>query len=149
MSHFYPLAISVEDALTPGHPVARTRAEAERLSNGKVIHSLETEWLNVSEADLPKMLAKAEATEGSGFVQRYEDSSGAPVLAITYWNLSAKVSETKSKKASASTETVASEAAPAGEDHTDDLYFRSGRTKPRRKSKIDPNQMDLFSEPKD
>lgn len=148
MSHFYPLATSVEDALTPGHPVARTRAEAERLGNGKVIHSLETEWLNVSEADLPEMLAKAEATEGSGFVQRYEDSSGAPVLAITYWNLSAKAPEKKNKKASTPAETVEPEAAPTGEDHTDDLYFRSGRTKPRRKSKIDPNQMDLFGGPK-
>lgn len=148
MSHFYPLATSVEDALTAGHPVARTRAEAERLGDGQVIHSLETEWLNVSEADLPEMLAKAEATEGIGFVQRYEDASGAPVLAITYWHLGAKVPAKKSKKLA---KPVEPEAAPPEEDHTDDLYFRSGRTKRRRgrKSKIDSNQMDLFGGPKD
>ena len=34
------------------------------------------------------------------------------------------------------------------EDHTDDLYFKSGRTKKSRKRVVDPNQMDLFGDVK-
>jgi hypothetical protein len=29
-------------------------------------------------------------------------------------------------------------------DHTDDLYFRRGRTKSKRRKPVDPNQLDLF-----
>lgn len=151
MSHSYPLAESAEDALTPDYPAARTRAEAERQANGREIVSLETEWLNVSDADAENMLARADATMGMGFVQRYEDAGGAPVLAVTYWKLGTELSsKSPAKPARKAPETV-SESESQKEDHTDDLYFRSGRTKPRRgrKPKIDPNQMDLFSAPDD
>lgn len=147
MSHSYPLAESAEDALTPDYPAARTRAEAERQANGREIVSLETEWLNVSDADTENMLARADATMGMGFVQRYEDASGAPVLAVTYWKLGAKITSKVPKKPANKTAVKVSEPEGQKEDHTDDLYFRSGRTRPRRgcKPKVDPNQMDLFS----
>ena len=34
-------------------------------------------------------------------------------------------------------------------DHTDDLYFRRGRTKPSRRRYVDPRQLDLFRQSKD
>lgn len=105
--------------------------------------ALETEWVEVSEEGASEMLARADATMGMGFVQRYEDAAGAPVLAVTYW----KLGEAQKAPAKKEAKSEAAEAAPPeDEDHTDDLYFRSGRTKPRRgrKRKVDPNQMDLF-----
>lgn len=143
MSHAYPIGKTARDALKNASEASRTRYEAEELANGVSITALETEWLTPSEKDLPKFLEQAEANPGHGFVQNYEDGSGNTVLAVTYWKLgkAAKKPKPKPKKIS--------DAPPTDEDHTDDLYFKSGRTKKsRRKRYVDPNQMDLFGEKK-
>lgn len=141
-SHAYPLATCLEDALKPDAKAARTRGLAEEMvTEGYVVDALETDWLNVTEAeaDAYYKLADSEAVAAQGHLQRYEDNQGNPVLAVTWWNLvPAKATRSKAAK-----EKPAAKAPPA-EDHTDDLYFRAGRTKPRRKRYIDPRQMDLF-----
>lgn len=143
MSHAYPLARNVTEALDPGAKAARTRADAEAIAGGLKVESLHTEWLNLSEADADVQMVANAGGIAHGFLQRYEDDKGAPVVAVTYWRL---VDAAKAKKAA-----KAPKPEPAPEpteaDHTDDLYFRSGRTKPsRRKRWVDPRQMDLFPE---
>ena len=142
MSHTYPLGKTARDALKGAHEAARTRYEAEDLAGDVAIASLETEWITPSDKDLPKILEQAEANPGHGFVQHYEDGSGKTVLAVTYW----KLAKAKKKKPAPKPK-----AEPEGsqEDHTDDLYFKSGRTKKRRRKRhVDPNQMDLFGDKK-
>ena len=143
MSHAYPLASTVTDALKPGVKAARTRADAEALAAGMKVESLHTEWLNLTEEEAKAQMAANSGEGAHGFLQRYEDDKGAPVVAVTYWRL---VDEAKAKKpAKAPPPEPAPE--PTEADHTDDLYFRSGRTKPsRRKRWVDPRQMDLFAE---
>lgn len=144
MSHAYPLGKTARDALKGAKEAARTRYEAEDLAGDVAIASLETEWITPAEKDLPKILEQADGNPGHGFVQHYEDGSGNTVLAVTYWKL-AKAK--KKKPAPKPKPALAPE--PADEDHTDDLYFKSGRTKKsRRKRVVDPNQMDLFGEKK-
>lgn len=138
MSHTYPLGKTARDALKASGEPARTRYEAEDLADGAEIKALETEWLTPSATELPKLLALAEASPAHRFVQNYEDASGNTVLAVTYW----KVAKAKAKpkpKPQPKTDT---------EDHTDDLYFRAGRTKKRKQKPVDPNQLDLFGQPK-
>ncbi len=143
MSHAYPLARTVTEALDPGARAARTRADAEAIAGGMKVESLHTEWLNLSEADADAQMAANAGGIAHGFLQRYEDDKGAPVVAVTYWRL---VEEVKAKKA-AKAPKPEPEPKPKEADHTDDLYFRSGRTKPsRRKRWVDPRQMDLFIE---
>ncbi|KCZ56496.1 hypothetical protein [Hyphomonas chukchiensis] len=143
MSHAYPLARNVTEALDPAARGARTRTEAEKLAGGLVVESLHTEWLSVSEEEAAAKMAGTADALTHGFLQRYEDDKGAPVLAVSYWRL---VDPAKAKKA-AKPKKPAPVAEPKADeaDHTDDLYFRSGRTKPgRRKRFVDPNQLDLF-----
>ena len=88
-------------------------------------------------------IEQAEQNPGHGFVQNYEDGSGNTVLAVTYWKLAKTPKKSKPKAR------PIPEPDPNQEDHTDDLYFKSGRTKKgRRKTFVDPNQMDLFGEKK-
>ncbi len=137
MSHAYPLGRTARDALQNAKQAARTRYEAEALAEDAAIASLETEWLTPSENDLPKFLDQAESNPGHGFVQNYEDGSGNTVLAVTYWKLAKATRKPKPKP----------KLVVRDGDHTDDLYFKSGRTKKsRRKRYVDPNQMDLFGE---
>ncbi|MFN3212842.1 MAG: hypothetical protein ACE37M_07050 [Henriciella sp.] len=139
MSHAYPLGKTARDALKNAQAAARTRYEAEDLAGDVAIAALETEWLTPSVKDLPKMLEQAEANPGHGFVQNYEDADGNTVLAVTYWKL-AKAPKKPKPKPVPPQQTDTPE-----EDHTDDLYFKSGRTKKsRRKPFVDPNQLDLF-----
>lgn len=143
MSHAYPLGKTARDALKNAGAAARTRYEAEDLADDVEIAALETEWLTPAEKDLPKILEQADANPGHGFVQHYEDGSGNTVLAVTYWKLAKAKKKPKPKPIP--------DPAPQAEqeDHTDDLYFKSGRTKKsRRKRFVDPNQMDLFGRPK-
>lgn len=146
MSHAYPLGKTARDALKSAKAAARTRYEAEDLADGVAIAALETEWITPAAKDLAKFLEQVEANPGQGFVQHYEDGSGNPVLAVTYWKLAKAAKKPKPKpkpspKPGAEAETG---------DHTDDLYFKSGRTKKsRRKPVVDPNQLDLFGAPKD
>jgi len=144
MSHEYPLATSAAAALESPEKAALTRAEAEALAGDMVVASLETEWITPKEGDVIAIMDKADAGPGKGYVQRYEDAKGAPVLAVTYWKLE------KPKKVKAKPKPKKAEAKPApAEDHTDDLYFRSGRTKKsRRRVYVDPRQLDLFLENK-
>ncbi len=139
MSHIYPLATHAENALRPDAPAVRTRSEADALGKRLAcrIVALETEWLTVTESEAETILARADAAIGQGFVQRYEDEAGRPVLAVTYW----KTSDTQGDETAQPT--APETAAP--EDHTDDLYFRGGRTQRRRKKPADPRQLDLFS----
>lgn len=143
MSYVYPIGKTARDALKNAKAAARTRYEAEALAEGFAIKALETEWVTPAARDFPKMLAQAEANPGHGFVQNYEDANGNPVLAITYWKLAKAQKPVKPKPKPISPPDDRSE------DHTDDLYFKSGRTKKsRRKRFVDPNQMDLFGEDK-
>ncbi|MEM9569981.1 MAG: hypothetical protein AAF996_00855 [Pseudomonadota bacterium] len=144
MSHAYPLGKTARDALKNAQDAARTRYEAEELAEEVAIASLETEWITPAEKDLAKILAQAEANPGHGFVQHYEDGSGNTVLAVTYWKLARTPKKPKPKPR------PIKDPDPNAEDHTDDLYFKSGRTKKsKRKRFVDPNQMDLFGADKE
>lgn len=147
MSHSYPLAKTAKAALAIGLISARTRAEAEALAPDFLIDSLQTDWLPMSEKDAEALFNRKDEETAIGFLQRYEDEKGGPVVAVTYWKLAAKP-KAKSKKPpeKPALKPVIRPEKTSG-DHTDDLYFRRGRTKPSRK-KFDPNQMDLFGEPK-
>lgn len=150
MSHSYPLAKSAKDAIAPGCKAARTRAEAESFAPDHKIDSLQTDWLPMSAADVEALFNRKDDETANGFLQRYEDEKGNPVIAVTYWKLIEKPRQTAKKDRKS--QTRAPRNAPEStqnpsNDHTDDLYFRRGRTKPRRK-KVDPNQLDLFNAPK-
>lgn len=144
MSHAYPLGKTARDALKNAKEAARTRYEAEALAEDVVIEALETEWLTPKAKELPKILEQADANPGQGFVQNYEDGSGNTVLAVTYWKLGKAAKKAKPKPKPKKVR----DTPPSEEDHTDDLYFRSGRTKKSRKRPVDPNQMDLFGKSK-
>ena len=143
MSHVFPLAANGEAALDADVPAVRTRREADALAAGlgTTVIALETEWMEVSETEADAIISRAEGAVGKGFVQRYEDETGRPVLAVTFWRTSDGLSEPDAgelRAAGASSE-------PPREDHTDDLYFRGGRTKRQRAPRhADPRQLDLF-----
>ncbi|MEO1659512.1 MAG: hypothetical protein AAFR51_00885 [Pseudomonadota bacterium] len=144
MSHVYPLGKTAKDALQNAPAAARTRYEAEALADGVAIAALETEWLTPAAQDLETILAQAEDNPGHGFVQHYEDAAGNTVLAVTYWKLAKAPKKAKPKSP------AKPDAKSEAQDHTDDLYFKSGRTKKsRRKAFLDPNQMDLFGAAKE
>ncbi|MEM6411019.1 MAG: hypothetical protein AAF683_05745 [Pseudomonadota bacterium] len=138
MSHTYPLAVSAAAAMdTPEH-AARTRHDAERLAGEEMrVISLETEWLTLETDSVDALTEKADAGVGEGFVQRYENADGTPVLAVTYWRLVPQLRGMGAKKPKAKPKSKT-------EDHTDDLYFRKGRTKTRRRRGVHPQQLDLF-----
>lgn len=146
MSHLYPLAENAHAALVTPEPAARSKADAMRLCTfvGRRIKRLESEWLTLSADEADALEAQANTGVSAGFVQRYENAQGATVLAVTYWKL-------VSEKAPDQVVPAASEPTAGPEpDHTDDLYFRVGRTKKsRRRKKSDPNQLDLFGGPKE
>lgn len=145
MAHLYPLAETAAEALDPARPAARTRFDAERLANGTPVEALHTDW--IAAADLPEDATPAalSAARGAGFVQVYEDEAGAPVYAVTYWKLTGPVGEAPKPEPKPKPAPRDKPAAPR-EDHTDDLYFREGRTRPprRRRRYVDPRQLDLF-----
>lgn len=145
MTLLFPISASAKDAVSTARHAARTKADADSLAGeGLRISGLETEWLTLTEAEAEAVMADAEAGEwGAGFIQRYENASGAPVLAVTYWKQVDPSATPKAAPPDKPAEAPPEETA----DHTDDLYFRKGRTKKRgrRKTKVDPNQMDLFS----
>ncbi len=144
MSHAYPLGKTLDAALSKVAPAARTLAEAEALAaeldgDLKVIE-LSTDWLTVSAEAAEAMFAPSDAL-AHGHLQRYEDEKGNPVVAVTWWKLAAP-GKAKDKPAKPAPAAEAKPAEPA--DHTDDLYFRRGRTKPSRRRYVDPRQLDLF-----
>ena len=144
MSHLYPIATNAKDAFETAQLAARTRYEAEALAGDREIIKLETEWITPAGDDIHAIMDAAEAGPGLGFVQQYENETGAPVIAVTYWKIGGPKKTTPPPKKPAST-------AQTTEDHTDDLYFREGRTKPTRKRSrkkyVDPRQLDMFPQP--
>mgnify|MGYP000067462045 FL=1 len=144
MSHAYPLGKTLDAALSKVAPAARTLAEAEALAktlDGElIVAELATDWLTVSNEAAEAMFAPSDAL-AHGHLQRYEDDKGNPVVAVTWWKLAAP-GQAKEAPAKPSKKEETKAAEPA--DHTDDLYFRRGRTKPSRRRYVDPRQLDLF-----
>ncbi len=143
MSLAYPIAESLEAAAKPGAKFARSRREAAELSPGFAVEGLETGWLHLTEEDAAALFSAQSADGPAGHLQRYEDTSGHVVVAISWWKISVP-----GKKRKAVKETAPEPARSSGTDHTDDLYFRRGRTKSKRAKPADPNQLDLFKPPK-
>ena len=144
MSHAYPIAENASAALTAPEPSARTRVEAIARAGKDAQISLRSEWLTLSPAAAKKAAGNIERAVEMGFVQRYEDADGRTVLAVTFWTAEPLPKPDRKPPATARTPSekpAAATPAPA-EDHTDDLYFRRGRT--RRRKAPDPNQLDLF-----
>ncbi len=141
MSLAYPVAASVESALSGAGDTARTRFEAETLAGDQAIKGLVTDWFTPPKESREDLLAQAAKGQELGFVQQYEDRNADPVLAVTYWKLAVRPLKPPAPDPMQ----------PRGPetDHTDDLYFKHGRTKKRRNRRKtpDPNQMDLFSAP--
>jgi hypothetical protein len=135
MPLLYPIAPNARAALD-AEGGARTVAEARELAKGPV--ELVSDWLRPQPNEREEIQGKAEAGVARGFVQLYEDKSGNPVIAVSFWKPLSRV-KTKPKKAKPE-----EKPAPA-DDHTDDLYFEKKGGKPKRKKKTaDPNQLDLF-----
>lgn len=151
MSHLYPLARSAAEALKAERPAARTRHEAERLAHGTDVIKLATEWISAAEGEGEVEEVQANAGLSQGFIQAYEDETGQPVYAITYWQLAGPIGEPKAaikRTTPEASKPVSKPEKPPAQDHTDDLYFRNGRTKRGgRRRYVDPRQMDLFARP--
>lgn len=141
MSLAYPIARTLEEAIAPGAKTARTQREAQSLSPGLAVEGLETGWLHLTEEDAFAILAAQGADGPAGHLQRYEDTSGQVVVAVSWWKLVDPKTVRKSKPA------ASAPPSPSTQDHTDDLYFRQGRTKLKRPKPRDPNQLDFFFGP--
>ncbi len=141
MSLAFPVARSLTDALAPGTPFARSRAEAARLAGDGQVTGLETGWLALSAAEADDLLARFGADGAAGYLQRYENTAGQTVLAVSWWRVV--------PGAEGAADIVSGEVSRQVDmrDHTDDLYFRRRRTTPSRRRWADPNQLDLFAEP--
>lgn len=139
MSHAYPIAKTARAALNKAKAAARSRAEAAAIAAPETIAALETEWLVIQQEEVSNLMEKAERGPGQGFLQTYEDASGNHVLAVTYWKVKSKAAKTL-KPVNTS---------PKEEDHTDDLYFRHRSSKRRKKTAVNPNQLNLFGSAKD
>ncbi len=146
MSLAYPIARSLEEATLPGVKTARLLSEAVSLAPGYRVERLETGWLHLPEAEAIALLAAQGADGPAGHLQRYEDTSGHIVIAVSWWLIADPKSPPKPKPAPQRPLETAAPSSAA--DHTDDLYFRRGRTKTRRRKTADPNQLDLFKVPK-
>ncbi len=138
MSLAYPIARNLEDAVAPGAKVARSLREAAAVSPGFVVTGLETSWLHLPDDEANALFSKLGADGAAGHLQRYEDNSGHVVVAVSWWKLMDPNEARPESK-------PAAQPAPTGTDYTDDLYFRRGRTRPRRRKPADLNQLDLFA----
>jgi hypothetical protein len=148
MSLAYPVARSLEEAIAPGVRFARSARDAAAASPGEQVEGLETSWLHLPEDEARKLLAAQGAEGPAGHLQLYEDTSGHVVIAVNWWKLVPP--GTPPRKAAPVPPPPPAPDAPAAEtDHTDDLYFRRGRTKTRRRKPSDPNQLDLFKPDRD
>jgi hypothetical protein len=114
MSLAYPIARSLEEATLPGAKIARTQREAASLVPGMKVEGLETSWLHLTEAEATALLAAQGAEGPAGHIQRYEDTSGHVVVAVSWWKL---VDPKLAKKAKAPPP-PADETQKAKSDHT-------------------------------
>lgn len=135
MTLTYPIAASGQDALLAPVGFARTQSAAKREAGKSV--SFETEWLRPSIPQRDAWQTEVMNALSHGAAQIYETETGDPIIAISYW----KPVEEAAKPVEVLPETPST---PPKEDHADDLYFRNGRTKPKRRKPADPNQLDLF-----
>jgi hypothetical protein len=141
MSLAYPIARTLEEAITPGVTAARSQQEAIALSGGLDVEGLEISWLHLPPEEADALFRAISAEGPAGHLQRYEDTSGHTVVAVSWWKLANPAAARVSRKRARKTAPLRT----PEDDHTDDLYFRRGRTKPKRRRPADPNQMDLFS----
>ncbi|PKP80933.1 MAG: hypothetical protein CVT79_13025 [Alphaproteobacteria bacterium HGW-Alphaproteobacteria-18] len=141
MSLAYPVARSLEDALKPDAPTARSRRGAISQASGLALEGLETSWLHLPEAEADALFKALGPDGAAGHLQRYEDTSGHTVVAVSWW----KLVDPNNVRPPEKRAFEPAPPPPLTDDHTDDLYFRHGRTKTRRKKPTDPNQLDLFS----
>ena len=137
MSLSYPIANTAMDALTSPLGHERTQSAAKRHVGGPV--TFETEWLRLGPERLEEIQSSVQTAVAMGAAQIYETEKGRPVIALNYWRVLTDVEKVFDRPAEI-------DPARKKEDHTDNLYFRRGRTKPRKKS-VDPNQLDLFPKP--
>jgi hypothetical protein len=147
MSLSYPIARSLEEATLPGAKIARSQREAADRSPGFTVEGLETSWLHLTEEEAGALLGAQGADGPAGHIQRYEDTSGHVVVAVSWWKLvvpGQKRAASKTPETEVHVPPLSPPPAAENPDHTDDLYFRRGRTKVRRKKTADPNQLDLF-----
>ena len=146
MSLAYPIADTAHLALESDGPLARTRREATTAASANA--TLETEWIRLPAADFAEAKPHVERARNNGYVQVYEGERDITILAVTYWKPDRKTplapSKPPAKKRSRSS--VSEGEGTALQDHADDLYFRHGRTRKRRRAE-DPNQLDLFTRP--
>ena len=141
MSLAYPVARTLEEAITPGARAARSRREAAALSAGLAVEGLETSWLHLAPEQADELFRTLGAEGAAGHIQRYEDTSGHAVVAVSWW----KVVDPAAARPPDMRPFEPARPPVVQEDHTDDLYFRRGRTKTRRRKPVDPTQLDLFS----
>lgn len=138
MSLTYPIAASAIQALTEPLGHERTQAAARRVAGGSV--TFETEWIRPGPEREEELQYSLQREMGHGAAQIYESEKGRPIIALNYWRVLTEAEQVFDGPMRPDPERKR-------KDHTDDLYFRSGRTKPKKKI-VDPNQLDLFpSEP--
>lgn len=145
----YPLAETARAALE-SQTSARTLGEARDKAGASV--SLVCDWWRPSQSEREALQTEIDAGVTAGFLQIYEDSQGQPVLAVTFWRQGAARPASTPQRAPAEPGAAQAGAQPiAPADTVDDLYFEkspaSRRVKARRRSRLDPNQLDLFSGP--
>ncbi|MAT33732.1 MAG: hypothetical protein CMK06_01080 [Ponticaulis sp.] len=131
----YPIAASAMDALTAPLGHERTQAAARRVAGGDV--RFETEWMRPGPERAEELQSSIQAALSIGAAQIYESEKGRPVIALKFWRVLSEAEVILSQPVET----------PKKEEHTDDLYFRRGRTKARKKP-VDPNQLDLFPQEK-
>lgn len=138
MSLTYPIAASGTDALTEPKGFARTRAAAEKAAGQGV--EFQTEWLRPGPERAEEWQSAVQSALSHGAVQIYETEKGRPVIAISFW----KLVEIADDPVEPPVDPNEGQTAPVREDHADDLYFRTGRTRKKKPKPVDPNQLDLF-----
>lgn len=146
MSHVYPIATTVENALAKGAPRVRTRREAENhgLTSGK-LEGLTHDWIKLRQDDEGQLKELAEKGRDLGFVQSYEDAvNGDLVYAVTYWKVSGTVEDSnRSEKEE--------KESPKPVSDNGNSFFSSVRkpkkVKKRKTETPDGRQLDLFAGP--
>lgn len=123
-------------ALTDPLGHERTQAAARRQANGPV--TFETEWIRPGPERDQELAPHIQRERANGSAQIYESDKGRPIIALNYWRVLTEAEQVFAGPTRPDPERKRN-------DHTDDLYFRRGRTKLKKKM-VDPNQLDMFPE---